>query len=333
MPFSREAKEGMTFKEIYGHEKPVAILRSAMTKNRIAHAYLFYGTEGVGKRTTASVFARALNCEEENPPCESCRSCQKAERNTHPDIATITAEGQFIKIGAVKELQEQMKFRPREGRRRVLIMPEADRMNAAAANALLKTLEEPSAGNIFLLTTSRPHALPMTILSRCQHLCFTPLPRETVARFLREKESLEAAAAEALAASSGGSIGKALEMNREDYLTLRNGILEHLAKEDPADTLQRLAFAGRFGTEREEILERLHILRTCYRDALVFRETRDTERLIFRDRAGVIRTLAGRLQGRELLTSIAAVEAAMSAIDQNANKSLTLEALMVKLGR
>ena len=321
----------MTFKEIYGHEKPVAILRSAMAKNRIAHAYLFYGTEGVGKRTTASVFARALNCEEENPPCDACRSCQKAERNTHPDIVTITAEGQFIKIGAVKELQEQMKFRPREGRRRVLIMPEADRMNAAAANALLKTLEEPSAGNILLLTTSRPHALPMTILSRCQHLRFTPLPRETVARFLREKESLEAAAAEALAASSGGSIGKALEMNREDYLTLRNGILEHLAEENPADPLQRLAFAGRFGTEREEILERLHILRTCYRDALVFRETRETERLIFRDRAGVIRTLAGRLPGRELLTSIAAVEAAMSAIDQNANKSLTLEALMIKL--
>ena len=142
---------------------------------------------------------------------------------------------------------------------------------------------------------------------------------------------MEAAAAEALAASSGGSIGKALEMNREDYLTLRNGILEHLAEENPADPLQRLAFAGRFGTEREVILERLHILRTCYRDALVFRETRETERLIFRDRAGVIRTLAGRLPGRELLTSIAAVEAAMSAIDQNANKSLTLEALMIKL--
>src|SRR4030042_5250723 len=152
----------MTFKEIYGHEKPVAILRSAMAKNRIAHAYLFYGTEGVGKRTTASVFARALNCEEENPPCDACISCRKAERNTHPDIATITAEGQFIKIGAVKEVQEQMKFRPQEGRRRVLIMPEADRVNAAAANALVKTLEEPSAGNILLLTTSRPHALPMT---------------------------------------------------------------------------------------------------------------------------------------------------------------------------
>ncbi len=204
-------------------------------------------------------------------------------------------------------------------------------MNAAAANALLKTLEEPSAGNVLLLTTARSHALPMTILSRCQHLRFTPLPRGEVARFLREKEGLDAAAAEVLAAASGGSIGRALEMNREDYLTLRNGILEHLAQDDPADLLKRLAFAGRFGTEREEILERLRILRSGYRDGLVLRETGETESLMFRDRAGVIEAIAGRLSGRDLLHNIAAVEAAISAIAQNANKSLTLEAMLIKL--
>ncbi|MBU2055880.1 MAG: DNA polymerase III subunit delta' [Proteobacteria bacterium] len=321
----------MTFGEIYGHERPIAILKSAMGKNRIAHAYLFYGMEGVGKRTTAAVFAQALNCDAKDPPCDACLSCRKAKRNNHIDIITVRAEGQFIKIGAVKELQEQIKFRPYEGLRRVFILPEADRMNAPAANALLKTLEEPSAGNILLLTTSRPHALPMTILSRCQHFRFTPLSRQEVARFLREKEGLDAAAAEVLAASSGGSIGRAREMNREDYLVLRNGILEHLAEDGPADPLKRLAFAGRFGTEREEVVERLRILRSCYRDALVLRETEEEERLLFRDRAGTIRVIAGRLPGRELLANIAAVEAAISAIERNANKSLTLEALMVKL--
>ncbi len=321
----------MTFTDIYGHEKQIAILKGAMANNRIAHAYLFYGMEGIGKRTVASVFARALNCEGETLPCGVCASCQKAERKTHPDILTIAAEGQFIKIGAVKELQEQMKFRPREGRRRVFILTEAERMNAAAANALLKTLEEPSAGNILLLTTSRPHALPLTILSRCQHLRFTPLPRAEVARFLREEDALDADAAEVLAASSGGSIGKAREMNREDYLTLRNGILEYLSTDDPAEPLRRLAFAGRFGTEREEIMERLQILRTCYRDAMVFRETEDSERLIFRDRTALIRKVADRLSGRTLIHNLATVTAAMGAIDQNANKTLTLETMVIKL--
>jgi len=319
----------MAFGELYGHEKAIAILKNAMANNRIAHAYLFYGMEGIGKRTVASLFARALNCEGDPPPCDACASCRKAQHQNHPDIITITAEGQFIKIGAVKELQEQMKFRPREGRRRVFIVPEADRMNAAAANALLKTLEEPSAGNILLLTTSRPHALPVTILSRCQHLRFTPLPREEVDRYLREKESLDGEAAAVLAASSGGSIGRALEMKRDDWLRLRNGIIEHLS--DNPDPLKRLAFAGRLGTEREEILESLDILRTCYRDAVVLRETRDAQRLIFQDRNALIQALAGRLSGRSLLNNLAAVEEAMRAIDQNANKTLTLEAMAINL--
>jgi len=320
----------MTFGEIYGHGKAIAILKGLIAKDRIAHAYLFYGMEGVGKRTTAAVFARALNCAAADPPCDDCASCRRAEHNNHPDIVTVGEEGPIIKIATVKELQAQMKFRPREGRMRVLIMPEADRMNPAAANALLKTLEEPSAGNILLLTSARPHALPMTILSRCQHLRFSPLPKEEVARFLREKQSVAPDAAMILAASSGGSIGKALEMNRADYLTLRDALLDYLASDDPADPIGRLAFAARFGTEREEILERLLVLKTCFRDALIFRETKERERLIFQDRTEAIRTLAERLSGRNLIHNIAEIEAAADAIDKNVNKMLTLESMLIK---
>jgi DNA polymerase III subunit delta' len=320
----------MGFSQIYGHEKPISILRSAMAGNRVAHAYLFHGMEGVGKRFAASVFARALNCAGEDRPCGACASCRKASRRNHPHIIVIRAEGQFVKIGAIKELQARMAFRPDEGKR-VLILEEADRMNAAAANALLKTLEEPSAGNVLVLTTARSHALPMTILSRCQHLRFAPLPRAEVARFLREKEGLDAEAAEILAAASGGSIGRAVEMNKEDYLVLRNAILEHLAQDDPANPLKRLAFAVSFGTEREGILERLRILRNGYRDGLVLRETREEGQLTFRDRAEVIDRIAGRLSGRDLLRNIATITAAMNAIAYNANKPLTLEAMLIKL--
>lgn len=320
----------MGFQGIYGHSKPISILKNAMARDRIAHALLFHGMEGIGKRTTASVFARAVNCKADDPPCDACASCRKAEHRNHPNIVTIRAEGQFIKISAVKELQSRMTVRPVEGKR-VFIIEEADRLNAAAANALLKTLEEPSPGNILLLTTARSHALPMTILSRCQHLRFTPTAREEVSRFLKEKEGLDDVAAEILAASSGGSIGRAIEMKREDYLARRDGILDRLAQDDPADLLKRIALAGRFGKEREEILEGLRILRVGYRDSLIFRETREREGLMFRDRAGLIETIADRLSGRELLRNIAAVESAMGAIARNANKSLTLEAMLIKL--
>ncbi len=320
----------MRFDEIYGHEKPIAILRSAMARKRVAHAYLFSGMEGIGKRSAAALFAFALNCRGGEPPCGECPSCRKAAHRNHPNIITIKPEGQFIKIGAIKELQGRMAFRPEEGKR-VSIIEEADRMNAPAANALLKTLEEPSPENVLVLTTARSHALPMTILSRCQFLRFAPLPREEVSRFLREKAGLDDRTAALLAASAGGSIGRALEMNREDYPALRDGILELLARDDPADLLRRLAAAGRFGTEREEILERLRILRGGYRDGLILRETGEKERLMFQDRADVIEAVAGRLSGRDLLRNISVVEAAMSAIGQNANKSLTLEAMLIKL--
>ena len=112
----------MRFAEIYGHEKPIAILKSAMAKDRIAHAYLFYGMDGIGKKTTASVFARALNCGGSYPPCDACASCRKAEHKNHPNIITVQAEGQFIKIGAVKEIQARMTFRPGEGRRIFILL-------------------------------------------------------------------------------------------------------------------------------------------------------------------------------------------------------------------
>jgi hypothetical protein len=120
-------------------------------------------------------------------------------------------------------------------------------------------------------------------------------------------------------------------MNREEYIAQRNQILDHLATDDPGNLLGRLAFAGRFGTERDEILERLRILRGGYRDGLVFRETGEQERLMFPDRAEAIGTLAARLTGQDLLRNMAVVDEAIAAILQNANKSLTLEAMLIKL--
>src|SRR5271157_2129025 len=184
----------MSFKDVYGHEKQIRVLQTAMQRDRIPHAYLFYGAEGIGKRTVAEVFAKVLNCatgRDSLDACDVCPSCIKIDHGNHPDVITIKAQGQSIKIQEVRELQEQMKFSPFEGGKRIFIIIDADKMNIASANAILKTLEEPSAANILVLLTSRPHQLPATVLSRCQHLRFSPLRRETVASFLEEKSSLD----------------------------------------------------------------------------------------------------------------------------------------------
>jgi DNA polymerase-3 subunit delta' len=326
----------MSFKDVYGHEKQIRVLQTAMSRDRIPHAYLFYGMEGIGKRTVAEVFAKALNCasgRDSLDACDACSSCLKIDHGNHPDVITIKAQGQSIRIQEIRELQEQMKFSPFEGGRRIFIIVDADRMNIASANAILKTLEEPSASNILVLLTSRPHQLPATVLSRCQHLRFNPLRRETVASFLEEKSSLDHKSAHLIALSSGGSIGKARAMNDESYLTTRATVLDIIARIKTKDPLKLLSALNDFGQERKDIMERLGILMTGYRDALVYKETGDRDSLINQDYIDIIKSVAESESGRDIVSCIRAVDRAFHTINQNANKQLTLEVMMFRLGR
>lgn len=286
----------------------------------------------MGKRKTALAFAKALNCSEGNlDSCDRCSSCLKIDHGNHPDIVTIEQEENVIKIGAIKDLQKQMRFRSVEGGTRVFIIVDADKMNGPAANCLLKTLEEPPPSNIFILTTSSPHLLPATARSRCQHLRFNPICVATVASFLEKRLSLETESAYLLASSSGGSIGRAMEMNRESYLTLRNDVIDKVPASNIIDPLKFLSSIDNFGDDGKDILKKLEILKSWYRDILLYRETGETQFLTNRDRIEQIKYLAGRVCGPDILKSIKTVDRACSAIEQNANKQLTIELMMHKL--
>lgn len=322
----------MAFKDLYGHEKQIRILQQALSNNRIAHAYLFYGMQGIGKRTTALAFAKALNCREgRGDACGRCASCRKADHGNHPDLGIIEPAGQSIRVQDVREVQQQMTFRPYEGGWRTFIFIDAERMNGAAANGLLKTLEEPAPLNILILISSRPDLLPLTVLSRCQPLRFNPLARETVQIYLQERLSIPADAARLLASSCGGSIGRAIEMNDTEYLSIRNQIFEQVMGPQSGDPLRLFSGVQSFGQERRDILERLDILKGCLRDALVYKETGRIDCLFNRDRASEIRSFAGARSTPDLLKCIGVLDRACGAIDRNANKSLTLEVMMFRL--
>ncbi|MBM4271455.1 MAG: DNA polymerase III subunit delta' [Deltaproteobacteria bacterium] len=326
----------MTFKDIYGHERQIGVLRNAIAAGRVSHAYLFFGMKGIGKRTVAEVFAKALNCREgksDFDACGRCLSCRKADRNNHPDVITVKAEGQFIQVKEIREIQEQMTFAPFEGGKRVFIMVDADRMNNVSANALLKTLEEPSASNVLILITSRPSQLPMTILSRCQQVRFAPLRREAVISFLQERLSLDPESSYLLASSSGGSIGSALELHEEAFLTRRREILETMEEGHMKDPLMLLSFISSFGQDRGSIMKMLGVLTTGYRDALVYKETGNKDLLVNRDRFDVVQSVAQSRSGKDILNCISSVSRACSAIERNANKQLTLEMMVFRLNR
>ena len=322
----------MSFQDIFGHERQIEQLQRSLAQSRIPHAFLFYGLEGVGKRTTAQTFAKALNClANQHDSCDACLSCVKADHNNHLDIMVLEPEGQFIKIQAIRNLQARMKFKPWEGKKRVCIIDNAERMNDVAANALLKILEEPPAANIMILISAFPSQLPATILSRCQQVRFNPLPEEKVAGFLQRRLSLDVSVSRLLANSAGGSIARALEMHSGSYLEMRKEIFEVAAAGWMHNPLLRLSSLSRFGPTREEVMERLVILRTCYRDAMVYRETGAAGALINQDQEDMIKALSDRLPLTDMISNIRVIDRALRAVEQNADKTLTLEVMMFKL--
>jgi DNA polymerase III subunit delta' len=136
----------MGFSQILGQGSATSILRNGLINGRLAHAYLLVGQEGVGKRATALMLTKAMNCQSPPAPgdaCELCPSCIKINSWNHADLLLVEPDGEVIKIDQIRELQKRLRFRPMEGKSRACLLDPADRMNAAAANALLKTLEEP----------------------------------------------------------------------------------------------------------------------------------------------------------------------------------------------
>jgi DNA polymerase-3 subunit delta' len=191
----------MALREIIGQDRAVGILLRTLSRNRVPSAYLFAGESGIGKRLTALNFAKALNCLKPvagvgglgdpesraqsaevgtfNPgpvdACDECASCRKIDAMTHPDLAVVTPEKGEIRVGEIRALEEALSFKAFEGKRKVVIIDEADAMNQAAANAFLKTLEEPPDESLLILISAHPDLLPETIRSRCCRLNFVPL--------------------------------------------------------------------------------------------------------------------------------------------------------------
>lgn len=175
-----------TFDEVVGQDVVIRTLKNQLESGRIAHAYLFCGSRGTGKTSTAKIFARAVNCMDlqENGPCGKCEVCVSLASGNNMDIIEIDAASNNS-VDDVRDLREKIKFPPAVGKYRVYIIDEVHMLSAGAFNALLKTLEEPPAHAVFILATTAPHKLPSTILSRCQRFDFKRIALRTIVNRLK----------------------------------------------------------------------------------------------------------------------------------------------------
>lgn len=225
------------FEDFVGQEAVIKTLRSQVMSGRIAHAYLFCGTRGTGKTSTAKVFARAVNCEhpENGDPCGQCATCRALSEESSLDILEIDAASNNS-VDEIRDLREKVKYPPQVGRYRVYIIDEVHMLSSGAFNALLKTLEEPPAYVVFILATTEPQKLPATILSRCQRFDFHRIPMNQIVERMKVAVEQEGIAAEEAALAR---IARAAEGGMRDAWSIMDMCLGY-AQEDGAGLTEAL---------------------------------------------------------------------------------------------
>ncbi|MGF1511456.1 MAG: DNA polymerase III subunit delta' [Myxococcota bacterium] len=228
---------GLDLSQLVGQEEARGRLVRWFSSGRLPHALVFEGPDGVGKRTAARMFAAARLCLSPPEParaCGVCAACTKLLAGTHADFTDLSPKGRSIKVSEVREVERGLRLRPLEGRAKVVVVDQADRMTIEAQNALLKSLEEPPGQAHWVLVTQRPRTLLPTILSRCQRLRFRPIPVAELAAHL-QRQGLPDRPARLVAGWTQGAIGRASEMDADSVLTLRDEVRDLDVRLEPGN--------------------------------------------------------------------------------------------------
>ena len=335
---------------IIGHAAPLAGLEHAIASGAPAHAWLFAGPQGLGKHATALEFAAALNCTGQAAPCASCRPCLDTLGGRHPDVELITPGGicdepdhkdhsdsRMVRICQVRRLERVLSLAAYNGGRRVAIVDAADTLLAEAANAFLKTLEEPPPGSIIVLIAERPERLPETVLSRCVRLDFRPVERDTLVEVLHSRGA-DRPAAEALASAAAGRIGWGLRaLEDPSLLEERQRMLDDAMRLAHAGRVARFAWArqaqGRGSDDaRERYLRELLVWETWWRDVLLY-SAGAQEGAINQDRATVLSQEGKMYEPAEIVAFLQSLLKTRELMQANVDPQLALENLTLDMPR
>ncbi len=337
----------MPFRTIAGHSRLLSLLSRVIARDAMPPAVLMAGPAGVGKRRTAMAVAQAMNClqprssaEFERDACGECTACKRIARGVHPDVILVQpGDSGSIKIDQLRDVIDRSHYRPFEGKRRVVIMDEADAAGADAQSALLKTLEEPPSASVFILVSSMPDALLPTVLSRCPRLRFGPLTPADVARVLMQDHGYSEQDARAAAADADGSIGRALESQSEDLTEAREAA-ERILQETAGNTdpVKRIHLArdltdgkGTPAEERNRLAVQLRSLGSLLRDVGIIASGADRVMLANADLEARLEKLSSSYDAERSLRAYAAVDRALTALDRNASPKVVADWLLLEL--
>jgi DNA polymerase-3 subunit delta' len=371
-----ETLPALLWPRVIGQVRVKRTLLSALRTGRLAHAYLFYGPEGVGKDATAFELARLLHCERGGEEaCGSCESCVRASTMQHPDIQLITAlptgkseekddpplaklspddlatvqeeyrkKGEdpysrmdipralVIKISSIRDVRREAALTSYGGKKRIFIISHAEDMEDAAANALLKTLEEPSSDCLIIMTTANREALLPTIVSRCQQVRFDPLREDEIAQALQERQGVDPSHASLIGRLANGSYARALELLQTDVFEERAFAVDFIRDALAGNAARVIENAERIASwkSREQVQRFLLTILMWFRDALVLSQGGTVINL---DQQDDLRRFLARNPEADITTAMAETERALSLLDRNTYIKLVMYTLATRLRR
>jgi DNA polymerase-3 subunit delta' len=333
------------FRDVVGHTRLIELLARSVAGGSLPPSLVLAGPSGIGKRLAALSVAQGLNCIHPvttgsgTDACGVCAACTRIARGVHPDVILVEpGDSGTIKIDQVRDVIDRSGYRPFEGRRRAVIIDEADALVVPAQNSLLKILEEPPSASVFMLVTSRPDVLLPTVRSRCPQLRFRPLPESDIARALVARGYSEQEA-RAVAATADGSLGRALEASAGELVEARDiaqrVLAEASATRDPGRRLESakalLPRNGETAGGRDHLTTHLRAMSSLLRDVEVLATHADVRGLANPDVQPALEQLAEAYQGERGMRAFTAVDRALVALERNAGVKLVADWLVLQL--
>lgn len=339
----------MPFRDVIGHARLIDLLSRSVAGGSLPPSLVLAGPVGIGKRLTAIAVAQALNCLKTSEllfpaigfdACGTCSACTRIARGVHPDVLIVQpGDSGAIKVDQVRDIVDRAAYRPFEGRRRAVILDDADALVAAAQNALLKTLEEPPPSSVFMLVTARPDVLLPTVRSRCPLLRFRPLSPSDIARVLIARGYGESEA-RAVAATADGSVGRALEASAGELVEARDVAQHVLETSATGDAGRRLegakdlvtkAGSGNSTVDRDQLAVQLRAMSSLLRDVEVLATRADVGVLANPDVQPALERLTQTYQGERGMRAFTAIDRALMALERNAGVKVVADWLVLQL--
>ena len=326
-----------SFKDVVGHKNIIQYIQNAVKTDKVSHAYILNGEKGSGKKLLANLFAMSLQCrdrEEDGDACGQCQSCKQAVSGNQPDIIRVTHEKpNTLSIDDIREqVNNDIVIKPYSSRYKIYIIADADLMTVQAQNALLKTIEEPPEYAVILLLTENAEVLLPTIRSRCVMLKLRNIKDQLIKKYLMEQMQIPDYKADVCVAFAQGNMGKAIMLATSEHFNEIKEEAVHLLREvNEMDMDDLSAAVKRINTYKLDITDYLDVIAVWYRDVLLYKATKNVDRVVFSDQLRYIKDRASKSSYEGIENILDAIEKAKSRLKANVNFDLTMELLLLTI--